>query len=112
MNKHDHGQRYARMFRWTSSVSYDVERTSPLVSPYTGVLQFTFFQAYSSWMTKDARDRTTVSDCDPPRREKYKCLFAYQDEQWVLKSVLKNDDSSDWSPAILPSEIDEAVMGR
>jgi hypothetical protein len=71
----------------TASVTFDVERTNSLVSPYVGTLSFTLAQAVTpqhkmeaeaaadNFMVLDAVDTTT-----------HKHAFSYQDQQWRPKT--------------------------
>ncbi len=67
-------------------ISYDVEKTSSLVSPYTGTIKFTLFDANRPVFKK-------------------KLLLAYQDKRWVLKStevLFWYDKDGEWT-AVVPA---------
>jgi hypothetical protein len=83
------GLRWRRVFFFTSDVSFDVEKTDSLVSPYTAVLYFKHY-----WVPSDRLSRKQAEAFS--RDQMGKCwtlvhndrvLYAYQEGKWVVKSI-------------------------
>ncbi len=70
-----------------SDISYDVEKTNSMVTPYIGYIEFTEIIASNK---KDA-----VSS-------KYKLILSFQHDKWVLKDIKLNfaGEWVDWSSEI------------
>jgi hypothetical protein len=112
------GLRWRRFFFWTTDLSYDVEKTTSLVSPYTAKLTFTRYQIQSPRLRQHEAETYPEERCQTTTRTEYRVLYAYQEGHWVLKSILEK-----WAPSYEPTptwrkvfsltwpELDNAING-
>jgi len=78
------------------SYSFDIEKTSSLVSPYQG----TVFFSYTAYFGKKQPDRTTAeqdnTSDDKPMVFKHKITYLFQGDSWALKRIQTTYNNYEW----------------
>ena len=81
------GLRWRRFFVAIFDVSFDVQKTDSLVSPYTGVLEFECDDSQSPRLLREQALAYPQKECKAFCSEQYRVLYVYQEGRWVVKSV-------------------------
>ncbi len=72
-----------------SNISYDVQKTDSLVSPYVGIVSF----RYRLFWKDENEDRL---ESRPNRDRSYKVTLSFQNKKWVPKETYVQLNESDW----------------
>jgi len=100
----DSQQKFAQGLRWrriwssTKDQTFDIQKTDSLVSPVTGYIEFKLYEVGSDRLTQSNAEIATEDHCVSQTTDFFRVEYTFQDNIWVLKSILRKDEPSEWEP--------------